>query len=144
VNEYPDASFVFSLYVDQAHTNAVRAHLATMKEPLPVGSLLRFEFANAVRSATQRGAISAGTATAALAAFEADVDAGRVVLAAVPWERVHAEAERISNAYSWRKRHTAFDILHVATALTAGAKVLLTFDSEQAALAKAEGLKVKP
>jgi len=39
--------------------------------------------------------------------------------------------------------YRAFDVLHVATALTLGAKVLLTFDGDQAALAKAEGLKIK-
>ena len=144
MTEYPDASFVFSLYVDQVHTKAVRAHLATMKEPLPVGSLLRFEFANAVRCAAQRGALSTANATAALAAFDADLDAGRVVIPPVEWERVHAEAERLSNVHTWRDGQTSFDILHVATALTLGAKIFLTFDKNQRRLAEAEGLKVKP
>jgi len=40
--------------------------------------------------------------------------------------------------------YRAFDVLHVATALTLSARVFLTFDGDQAALAKAAGLKVKP
>ncbi len=144
MNAYPDASFVFSLYVDQVHTPAVRAHLATMTEPLHVGSLLRFEVANAIRCEAHQRKITVGAATAALAALDADVDAGRVVIPPVEWEAVHAEAERLSNAHGLRHGYRAFDVLHVATALTLRAKVLLTFDGDQARLAKAEGLKVKP
>jgi predicted nucleic acid-binding protein len=68
----------------------------------------------------------------------------RVVIPPVDWEVVHAEAERLSNAHTPRRGYRALDVLHVAPALTLGAKVLLTFDSEQAALAKAAGLRVKP
>jgi predicted nucleic acid-binding protein len=144
VNAYPDASFLVSLYVQRATTPAVRAHLATMQEPLHVGSLLRFEACNAIRREAYQRKITEGTAVAALAAFDADVDAGRVVILPVEWETVHAEAERISNAHGLRRGDRVFDVLHVAAALTLGAKVLLTFDGKQAALAKAEGLKVKP
>lgn len=144
MNAYPDTSFLLSLYVAQAHTPAVRAHLTTMREPLPVGSLLRFEFANAVRSAAQRGAIQMQNATAALAACDVDVDAGRVVIPPVDWERVHAEAERLSNAHTWRVGQTSFDVLHVAAAVTLGVKVFLTFDKNQRRLAGSAGLKVKP
>jgi predicted nucleic acid-binding protein len=143
VNAYPDTSFLFGLYVSQANSKEANAHAATMKEPIHVGSLLRFEFANAVRCAAQRGAIQPQNATAALAAFDADIDAGVVVIPPVSWELVHAEAERLSNAQSWRTGHSSFDILHVATAVTLEAREFLTFDAKQAALAKVAGLKVK-
>ena len=142
MNAYPDASFVFSLYVDQVHTPAVRAHLATMTEPLPVGSLLRLEVGNAIRREAQQRKITDGAAVAALAAFDADVDAGRVVIPPVEWEDVHAEAERLSNEHGLRRGDRAFDVLHVATALTLGAKVLLTFDGQQAVLGVAQPLRV--
>jgi len=40
--------------------------------------------------------------------------------------------------------HRALDILHVATALQQKADQLFIFDSNQAALARAAGLEVKP
>ena len=144
MNAYPDASFLFSLYISQAHSLAVRTHLTTMTEPLPVGSLLRFEVCNSIRREAFQGKITSGAAVAALAAFDADVDAGRVVIPLVDWELVHTAAERLSNQHGLQRGNRAFDILHVATALTLGAKVFLTFDGKQAVLARAEGLKVKP
>ena len=144
MNAYPDTSFLFGLYVSQANADMASAYAATMKEPIHAGSLLRFEFTNAVRSAAQRGAISTGNATAALATFDADVDAGVVVIPPVDWEAVHAAAERLSNAHTHRHGYTALDVLHVATALVLGAKTFLTFDKNQRQLAAAEGLKVKP
>src|ERR1019366_10001634 len=108
-----------------------------MTEPLPVGSLLRFETCNAIRREAYQKKITPGAAVAALAAFDADVEAGRVVIPPVEWEQVHADAERLSNQHGLRHGYRAFDVLHVATALTLGAKMLLTFDGDQAALAKA-------
>jgi predicted nucleic acid-binding protein len=118
--------------------------MATMQEPLHIGSLLRFEACNAIRAAAFRGDIPNSVAVAALAAFDADVDAGRVVIPPVEWEHVHAEAERLSNAHTWRGGQSSLDILHVATAVTLGVQEFLTFDGKQAALAKSAGLKVKP
>jgi len=144
VNAYPDASFLVSLYVRRTDSPAAIAQVATMIEPLHVGSLLRFETCNAIRREAYQKKITSGAAVAALAAFDADVDAGRVVIPPVEWVVVHTTAERLSNQHGLRHGYRAFDVLHVATALTLGAKVLLTFDGDQAALAKAEGLKIKP
>jgi predicted nucleic acid-binding protein len=144
LNAYPDASFLVALYVRQRNADAANAHVATMQEPLHVGSLLRFEVCNAIRAAAFRGEMPGGAATAALAAFDADVDAGVVVIPPVEWEAVHAEAERLSNAHTPRHGYRALDVLHVATALTAGAKTFLSFDKNLRQLAAAEGLKVKP
>ena len=143
MHAYPDASFLFSLYIKQAHSAAVQAHLAKMQEPLHVGSLLRYEVSNAIRRAALQKSVSGQTALTALASFAADIEAGRVVIAQCPWERVHAEAERLSNIYTLRHGYSSFDILHVATALTLGAKEFLSFDAHQRKLAAAEGLKVK-
>jgi len=144
VNAYPDASFLFALYVHQRNADVATAFAATMTEPIHVGSLLRFEVWNAIRREAFQGRITSGAAVAALAAFDADVDAGVVVIPPVEWERVHSEAERLSNQHGLRRGNRGFDVLHVATALTLGAKVLLTFDQDQRRLAEAEGLKVKP
>jgi len=141
---YPDASFLFSLYISQENTAAACAHATTMKEPIHVGSALSFEFANALRYAAFRKALPASTAMTALAAFESDIDNGVIVIPSVAWEEVHREAERLSNIHTVRAGHTSFDILHVATALTLKAREFLSFDAKQRTLAIAEGLKTKP
>lgn len=144
MNAYPDASFLVSLYVQRANTPAALAYLATMREPLHVSSLLRLEVCNAIRAAAFRRDMPGGVAVAALAAFEADVDAGRVVIPPVEWEEVHAEAERISNSHTSRNGYRALDLLHVATALHLNARQFLSFDAKQRRVATAEGLKSKP
>jgi predicted nucleic acid-binding protein len=53
------------------------------------------------------------------------------------------EAERLSTSYSERFGTRSLDILHVAAALVLGVKEFHTFDTRQAKLAKAAGLKVK-
>ena len=144
MNAYADTSFLISLYVQRIHTGAANAQVATMKEPIHVASFLQYEFANGIRLAAYRKTISQQVALAALAAFDADMDSGRIVIAPVAWEAVHREAERLSNAYTLRQGHRSFDILHVATALTLGAKEFLSFDGNQRKLAVSEGLKVRP
>jgi predicted nucleic acid-binding protein len=60
------------------------------------------------------------------------------------WAAVHAEAERLSAGYTAEGGHRSMDILHVATALSMGAREFLSFDGNQTGLASAEGLTVKP
>jgi predicted nucleic acid-binding protein len=144
VNAYPDASFVISLYVNRAQTVVAVRYVAAMKEPIYVATLLRFEVAQAIRRAAFQNTISHQLAIAALAAFEVDIDNGVIATPSVPWEAVHQEAERLSNAHTLRAGHRSFDILHVATALTLKAREFLSFDTKQRVLAAAEGLKVKP
>lgn len=143
MNAYPDASFLVALYIRQRNTEIASKHAGTLKESIPVSSLLRFEVCNAIRREAFQGRITSGAAVAALAAFEADVDNGVIVIPSVEWEQVHAEAERLSNAPGLRHGYRAFDVLHVATAVTLGVREFLTFDAHQASLAKAAGLKAK-
>ena len=52
------------------------------------------------------------------------------------------KAKRLSGMYTAEKGHRAFDILHVATAISRRAELFLTFDANQKKLAEAEGLRV--
>ena len=65
-------------------------------------------------------------------------------LTPVPWPEVFAESETLSAGHTGVLGTRAFDILHVAAAVTLGAKAFYTFDARQAALAKKAGLKVRP
>jgi len=144
LNAYPDTSFLFSLYVPQAHTTRAVAYLATQKEPLLLTSLNRFELTNAIQLALFRKTILARHAQAALAAVEEDLGTGATVLVPCDWAAVHGRASKIAVQYTGKGGYRGFDILHVATALELGSKEFLTFDAQQTLLAKAAGLNVKP
>lgn len=143
MHAYPDTSFLFNLYVAQAHTARAAAHFAVMKEPLHLTSLNRFELVNAIQLALYRNTIKAKHAEAALAAVEDDLATGATVLAPCDWAAMHGRALQIASHYTGKGGHRGFDILHVATALELGAKEFLTFDAKQSELAKAVGLKAK-
>lgn len=144
MNAYPDTSFLFSLYVPQAHTLRAAARFAAMMEPLHLTSLNRFELTNAIQLASFRKMIQAKQSQAALAAVEADLASGSAILVPCDWAAMHGRALKIAMQHTSKGGYRGFDILHVATALEFGAKEFLTFDARQSALAKAVGLKVKP
>ena len=64
------------------------------------------------------------------------------VLGVVPvdWGDAHRIAEELSAKHTMGAGHRLADILHVPTALHLRAKQFLSFDSNQRALAKKEGL----
>ena len=142
---YADTSFLYSLYVQQAHSARAAAYMATGESgPLPLATLGRFELLNAIRLSVFRQLLDPRSALADLRAFEADIRSGILELTPCDWPAVHAEAERLSAKYTKEGGYRSMDILHVATALVSDATVFLTFDQSQARLASAEGLAVKP
>ena len=150
MNAYPDTSLLCALYRRQDNTPEALALRATIKEPLPVTSLVLFEFRQSVRFQTwlhrKDAAKGYGEKEGAkmLADLQSDIDSGLVEIIPVDWAKVHSRAEQLSAQHTGRTGRRAFDILHVATALELEAKQFLTFDGRQRALAKAAGLKVKP
>lgn len=81
---------------------------------------------------------------ASLVAFEEDISSGR-------WKTPeYSEASVWKFARDLSDRHAAtigcrtLDLLHVAVALSLGVKTFVTFDERQHAVAKLEGLIVKP
>lgn len=141
---YADTSFLFSLYVPQAHTARAAAYFTAIEEPLHLTSLNRFELVNAIQLAAFRKTIKAKQAQSALAAVEDDLVTGATVLLACDWAAIHGRALQIALHQTGKGGYRGFDILHVATALELGAKELLTFDAQQSQLAKAVGLNARP
>ncbi len=144
MNTYPDTSFLFNLYAPQAHSARAAAYFAAMTEPLHLTSLNRFELVNAIQLSFFRKAIPRNAGLLALEKLEANIAGGALVIVACDWAAVHGRALQIAMHQTGKGGHRGFDILHVATALELGAKELLTFDENQARLAKAVGLKAKP
>lgn len=139
-----DTSFIFSCYVTDAHTSQALLELGNLGQPLFITTLNEFEIANALRMAEYRKLLPPGKAAVLLADFQADVTAGKWVVASCNLATVVAEAKRLSAKHALAGGHRAFDILHVAGALQLGAGDFFSFDVNQRKLAKAEGLKARP
>jgi predicted nucleic acid-binding protein len=147
---YPDTSFLCALYRAQDNSRRADAVFDALSEPLALTSLLAFEFRQSVRYQTalhardRRKGYSHAEGARMLADFDNDLASGALVIVPAEWPEVHSIAERLSAQHTPGGAHRALDVLHVATAMHLGARELLTFDANQAALAKAEGLAVRP
>lgn len=128
---YPDASFLFSLYIPQAHSARAAAHFAEMDEPLCLTSLSRFELMNAIQLALFRKTVLAKHARGALAAVEEDLATGATMLVPCDWGSVHGRALQIAAQFTSAGGYRGFDILHLATALELEAKEFLSYDARQ-------------
>jgi prevent-host-death family protein len=132
----------FSLYGNDVHSPLAVAWVARSKTPLFFNDLVHFEFGNALRFAEFRKVIPPGSAARYGAGFEAAIAQGRLIVKTTNFADVIDEAKRLSAIHTLSVGHRAFDILHVASALTMKATHFLTFDENQKKLAEAENLIV--
>ena len=139
-----DTSFLFSLYGRDAHTLRAAATVKQLAQHLTLSVLNEFELLNAVRFAVFRQVLPAEAGASMLAAFEADVADGRLVIEGCNLAQVLTEAKRLSAGHTVLAGHRSFDILQVAAAVQLKAGLFLSFDANQRALAQAAGLKVQP
>jgi len=139
-----DTSFLLSFYGSDVNTAAALQHVRQHQAPLLVHEVSLLEFENAVRLREFRGKLSAQEATRITSGFQADMGAGRVVMTALPLPLLFQTASRLSALHTRTLGNRAYDILHVASALVAGADEFLSFDARQIQLAMAAGLKVGP
>lgn len=147
---YPDTSFLCALYREQDNSRGADALFATLAEPLALTSLLAFEFRQSVRFQTalhakdRKRGYPVAEGERMLRDFDSDLASGALVVVPAEWPDVLSIAERLSAQHTPTGAHRALDVLHVATAIHLGTRELLTFDANQASLAKAEGLRARP
>ncbi len=141
---YADTSFLASLYLRDTHLAVARSYLATHRAALTFTSLQRFELRNAIRLAAFRKRVTASAAKSTLMEIDRDVSAGNLDETPLIWSDVLHAAEQVGEKYSTKIGVRSLDLLHVAAAITLGAKMFLTFDVRQHALAKSAGLRVGP
>jgi hypothetical protein len=141
---YADTSFLFSLYAQDANT--VQAARAAEGDGVTflLTEFQRYELRNALRLSVFRGHLSDTACQQLLQQVADDLDQGTFLAAPLVWGQVFAEAETLSAGHTGALGTRAFDIIHVAAAVTLGAKAFYTFDVRQTALAKKAGLKVRP
>jgi predicted nucleic acid-binding protein len=141
---YADTSFLFSVYLPDANTPAARTYLRAQRPALTFTSLQRYELRNAIRLALFRRHIDADTAKGALTQVEHHRAIGNLDDTPLVWPDVLSLADELGEKHTAILGVRALDLLHVGAARSVGARVFLTFDLRQHALAKTAGLRVGP
>lgn len=140
---YCDTSFLVSLYVPDANSEAAAAAVRRGSAVLLLTLLGELELVNALQLRLFRQELTAGEAHAAYAALQSDIAAGVYSLQPVTSGMLEA-AKRLSLKRTAGIGSRSLDVLHVAAAVVLGAEVLFSFDHSQRRLAKAAGLRVAP
>ena len=141
---YPDSSFLVSLSREDVNHAAAMRYMAHSLEMLAFTPLHRIELFNALRIAAVRGEINAADLPAIFRKIEEDLRDGLLIHTPVVWTDIFRRADELSAKHAASAGQRTIDLLHVAIALEAGAKIFLSFDQRQRKLARAAGLKVKP
>ncbi|MCC6663018.1 MAG: type II toxin-antitoxin system VapC family toxin [Polyangiaceae bacterium] len=139
---YVDPSALRSLYLHDDRSSRFCAWRRRTRGALPVTRFGRAELVNSVQLAVHRGTISADVAALAAADFESDLAEGRLQLVDALWRRMLDLAAELSQEHTAKLGTHTLDVLHVASALALGAQRFVTYDTRQAALAKAVKLRV--
>lgn len=100
------------------------------------------ELPAAVRAATHRaeGAIPTHIARRVINRFDRAVNSRMFLRKQLDVVDSIAMARSLGDAHGWKKRHTAFDLWHLAAAWSLSAAVFLTFDNRQSTVAKLLGM----
>lgn len=144
---FPDTSFLCSVYREQAFSDVADTVFAKTPKPLPVSSLLLFEFRQSVRlqvylhGKNKTKGFTKNEGEGMLRDLRSDLASGIIAVVPVDWTEVHTLAEILSAKFTESAGHRFADLLHVATALHLGAENFLTFDTNQRTIARAEGMK---
>jgi predicted nucleic acid-binding protein len=100
------------------------------------------ELPAAVRAATHRAedAVPAHIARRVINRFDRAVNGKMFIRKAVDIADSIAMARSLGEAHGWNKRHTTFDLWHLAAAWSLSAGAFLTFDKRQASVARLLGM----
>lgn len=133
---YADTSFLVSLYVLDANSEPAVLQMKNAQLPVLLTLFGELELVNAVRLRQFRREISASNAVAASTLFTKDVEAGIFNIAALS-PGTFDLAKRLARTQTPQFGTRTLDVLHVASALALKADTFLTFDRNQARLARA-------
>jgi len=141
---YPDTSFLVSLYLNDANGEAATVFAEENNGPFIFTPLVRIEMANAFRLWQFRKILTPVKVRSIFRDVAEDIASGFLRETSIAWADLLVEAETLSAKYTPKTGNRTLDILHVAAAQALGAKGFLSFDQRQRALAALVGLKVFP
>jgi predicted nucleic acid-binding protein len=141
---YADTSFLAAVYSPEPGSIKAIGMMQRLRESLPFTPFHRHELRNGIRLRVFRKEITVDQRKAAFAEIDSDLQEDILTHTPIPWTDAFRQAEDLAAAHTETLGVRSFDLIHVSLALVLGATDFLTFDTRQAALAKAAGLKVKP
>lgn len=136
---YADTSFFVSLYLPDAHSRAARSRLGNDVQ-IFLTPLHRAEWAHAVAQHVFRRVITPSEAHRVLQRFEEHRSSALWIESALP-EAALETCALLARDWVPRLGTRTLDTLHVASALELACEFFWTFDTRQAKLAAAVGLK---
>jgi predicted nucleic acid-binding protein len=137
---YADTSFLFSIALHDANSAAAFKYLKAHPTSLVFTSWQRCELRDAIQLAVWRGNCDAVLARRTIEKITDDEAAGNLVASQLDWPDVLMAAEKLSDRHTAALGVRTLDLLHVAIAVSLGARKFITCDGRQLALAKAAGL----
>lgn len=139
---YFDTSYLVALYVPNDHTAAaLRYRTRATREPICFTPLHRLELRTTVRQCSRADLIKPADARAILRHIEEDLDDGTLAHQPLDWIKSLQIAEAVAERLAWSQPCRSLDLWHVSVAVEVGAEIFVTFDQDQLALAKAEGMR---
>lgn len=139
-----DTSLLVSLYTQDSNSEAAAASFQELGDLVVVTPFGEAEFVNTLELRVFRKEISSAQAERSLHEFQKDLDTGSFLLGRPVPPHAYERAQLLSRRYTRQIGVRAMDVIHVAIALEFKAAVFLTFDKNQANLAKRAGLNVRP
>jgi len=144
--DYWDTSALVKLYVAEADSAYFLQLLTTKDEPIASSAIAAAEVLCVLFRKEQAGALRRGGGRRIYSKFKSDVSAGRILT--IPYSHdVEAEVEKVASRVFTRKGVVlirSLDLIHVATALSGGARDLVTTDVRLREVSKIVGLNVIP
>lgn len=144
---FPETSFLFAAYREQSNSAAADKWLEILPQGTQLSALVLIELRNSFRChvgwflRNRKQGFPPGALEKALHDLASDIGAGFWGVAVVDWPQVWALTERLSRQYTRDGLHRGLDLLHVATASYLKAETFLTFDENQAKLARSVGMQ---
>ena len=132
---YLDSSFLFSLYANDANSQAAFAEMARVPSAFVISTLTELEFLNSLELWLFRKRLSGAQADRVRVAFEQDLESA--VYTEVELDpRVFRDTRKLILQFSASVGCRTADILHVSAALAAQCDKMYTFDLRQRDLAR--------
>lgn len=143
---YCDTSLLVSL-LNEDDTNHATARRLTRRfdtHDFVVCEVHQLELPAALRAAVHREVdpIPAHVARRVINRFDRSLNGGLFLRRKLELPETVAMVRTLGDAHGWRKRHTTFDLWHLAAAWMLSAGVFLTFDKRQAEVARVMGMRM--
>jgi predicted nucleic acid-binding protein len=144
MDAYFDTAIILKLYVQEATSPAALRLVNECSAPYLLTPWQEIQARTALRLKVFRKEITAAEMRASLGAFDEDILSGRWQTPEYKETTVWKFARDLSDRHAEAVGCRTLDLLHVAVALSLGVKTFVTFDERQPAVARLEGLAVKP